>query len=529
MKTLQTRPLIFLFVTLTLGLTLTQVQGQCSGQWTIIRQSNIRPPNISENGIAYFDLRSNSLMFAGSHFQLPNRIEVWRLDGEQWTFVSQAPFPRRFEFFAAYDTNRQALLLFGGNSGQDFWYDELWQFDGSVWSLLHSGPDGPGARSAGAAAFDEDRDRLVIFGGAVPVFPGRVGDTWEWDGATWTQVATSGPQPRHLTRAAYDLRRHEVVLFGGNRLSGGDVLDTWTWNGLKWTQRATNGPFNRTFNEGHLRNTTYDARRGRIVMVSVDNTGNTFPSRQAFDWDGQRWIAGRIIPGANNNQGIPFAYYDELAERVRVLNPSHHWQYTGPLPAPEIDGVAYAPDAALGSRAEFQSDVFAIGTLSFEWSKDGSPLINGGRVSGADTATLVVDPALSEDAGTYQLTVSNECGMGTSELLPMTVFGTPPLAVSPDPLHSGQDATFTGSFLTANEPTYLAYSVRGLGSVFFPPLNITIDLLRPKQIGPVMTTNINGEAQWVLHVPPIGNPVPIWFQVVQFENKTNVVETQIEP
>ena len=71
--------------------------------------------------------------------------------------------------------------------------------------------------------------------------------------------------------------------------------------------------------------------------------------------------------------------------------------------------------------------------------------------------------------------------------------------------------------------------MRGLGSVFFPPLNITIDLLRPKQIGPVMTTDVNGRAQWVLHVPTIGNPVPIWFQVVQFENKTNVVETQIVP
>jgi len=107
--------------------------------------------------------------------------------------------------------------------------------------------------------------------------------------------------------------------------------------------------------------------------------------------------------------------------------------------------------------------------------------------------------------------------------------GIPNLLASPDPLESGQDATFSTTNLTPNQPAYLAYSVRGPGSVFFPPLNITIDLLRPKQIGPAMTTNVNGQAQWTLHVPPSGNPVPVWFQVVQFENKTNVVATQIEP
>lgn len=107
--------------------------------------------------------------------------------------------------------------------------------------------------------------------------------------------------------------------------------------------------------------------------------------------------------------------------------------------------------------------------------------------------------------------------------------GIPNLLASPDPLQSGQDATFSTTNLTPNQPAYLAYSVRGPGSVYFPPLNVTIDLLRPKQIGPAMTTNVNGQAQWTLHVPPIGNPVPVWFQAVQFENKTNVVETQIQP
>ena len=30
-------------------------------------------------------------------------------------------------------------------------------------------------------------------------------------------------------------------------------------------------------------------------------------------------------------------------------------------------------------------------------------------------------------------------------------------------------------------------------------------------------------------MPPLNNPLNIWFQAVQFENKTNVVATSIQP
>lgn len=503
---------------------------QCTGSWSIIRQGGqTYPPDVRHDGAVYFDENANALVYVGMRFQFPNQIQAWRLDGETWTLLATAPFPRRLGWYTAYDTTRRVLLLFAGANGQDY-YNELWQFDGTTWSLLHDGASGaPRARQSGAAVYDKDRDRFLIFGGNALGQPGLVGDTWEWDGSTWTQVATSGPEPRNHTRAAYDERRREVVLFGGTFLNGTDVLDTWIWDGSQWTRRAIDGPFNSTINDGYLRNMAYDARRGRTVLVRRDNTGNVFPSKQAFEWDGQQWIAGRIMQGVNNNQEFAQVYYDSLVQRVRLLNWSNHWQYTGPLPTPEIDGVDYEVDVALGSVAQFHAQIFGVGALTYEWSRNGSPLSNGGRTSGADTATLIIDPVLGEDAGEYRLSVSNQCGTGGSEPLPMSVSGTPPLTANPDPLRSGMDVTFTAEYLTSQQPAYLAYSVRGPGSVYFPPLNVTIDLLRPKQIGPVITTNINGQAQWVLHVPPIGNPVPVWFQAVQFENKTNVVETQIQP
>lgn len=62
-------------------------------------------------------------------------------------------------------------------------------------------------------AYDSLRGRVVLFGGAIT--NGALGDTWEWDGTDWTQMATSGPSRRYGHALAYDSRRQRVVLFGG--------------------------------------------------------------------------------------------------------------------------------------------------------------------------------------------------------------------------------------------------------------------------------------------------------------------------
>ncbi len=158
--------------------------------------------------------------------------------------------------------------------------------------------------------------------------------------------------------------------------------------------------------------------------------------------------------------------------------------------------------------------------------------------TGAELLKLIVSPsengrhfgsAVAIDGTRLIVGAEGDNEQGTNTGAAYLFRGIPNLVASPDPLESSLDATFSTTNLTPGASAYLAYSVRGLGSVYFAPLNVTIDLLHPKQIGPALTTNVNGQAQWTLHVPPIANAVPIWFQVVQFENKTNVVETQIVP
>jgi hypothetical protein len=71
-------------------------------------------------------------------------------------------------------------------------------------------------------AYDPDRQRVVLYGSNSD----PVRDTWEWDGATWTQVNPPGNSPRvDWAAMAYDQARKRQVLFGGVTQSAGQPGD----------------------------------------------------------------------------------------------------------------------------------------------------------------------------------------------------------------------------------------------------------------------------------------------------------------
>jgi len=110
------------------------------------------------------------------------------------------------------------------------------------------------------------------------------------------------------------------------------------------------------------------------------------------------------------------------------------------------------------------------------------------------------------------------------DLAPQTC---PWLTVSPEPLIAGQNGTFTAINMTPDENAYLVYSTVGLGSTFVPPLNITLDIKQPKQAGNTQMADGSGFVEWVLPIPGAAVGRNVWFQVAQFENKTNAVATSV--
>jgi hypothetical protein len=83
-------------------------------------------------------------------------------------------------------------------------------------------------------AYNSDGSRTVLFGGA-DTAGGLFGDTWEWDGTSWTRMATTGVAARQGSLLAYDPNLGVTVLFGGAG-SSGPRNDTWTWDGAIWTE-----------------------------------------------------------------------------------------------------------------------------------------------------------------------------------------------------------------------------------------------------------------------------------------------------
>ncbi len=84
----------------------------------------------------------------------------------------------------------------------------------------------PATRFWHAMAYDEARHRVVLFGGHGNPFAstGLYGDTWEWDGTSWTQLfPANSPPPLGGHVMAYCPARSRVVLFGGGVLCQGSL------------------------------------------------------------------------------------------------------------------------------------------------------------------------------------------------------------------------------------------------------------------------------------------------------------------
>lgn len=64
----------------------------------------------------------------------------------------------------------------------------------------------------------------------------------------------------------------------------------------------------------------------------------------------------------------------------------------------------------VGGTAVFNASINGTAPLIYAWSHAGISLTNGARISGADTANLVISGATLADAGAYSLTVSNADG-----------------------------------------------------------------------------------------------------------------------
>lgn len=67
--------------------------------------------------------------------------------------------------------------------------------------------------------------------------------------------------------------------------------------------------------------------------------------------------------------------------------------------------------------------VYPLGAepMSYQWQLNGSNLVNSSRIEGSQSATLTINPAFGNDAGHYQVIISNSLGSATSAVCNVSV------------------------------------------------------------------------------------------------------------
>lgn len=95
------------------------------------------------------------------------------------------------------------------------------------------------------------------------------------------------------------------------------------------------------------------------------------------------------------------------------------------------------PRLAVGDgQARITAAAAGLEPLQWQWTKDGVPLEDGARYTSANTASLLINQFGVDDAGAYQVVVSNAYGMATSQVVQVRVACVDGASLAPTPPYS---------------------------------------------------------------------------------------------
>jgi len=256
----------------------------------------------NEAAAAYDTHRERAVMFGGfvAGLGVGDPVDdTWEYDGKIWRRANPATSPpARGGHVMAYDAKRRVVVLYGGEAATANLGD-TWEYDGTTW--VNTTNVGPPVCAGAAMAYDAIREEMVLWGcnGVA---------TYVYDGVTWIQRASVGPPPRAYSSLVFHAGRGTVFMTGGSVFDGGTfsfvgVTDTWEWDGAAWTEivgattPTATGP------------AVYDAGANRIVV---------FGGYETLDitsvWDGS-WtdLASATVPPGRMD---PAMAYDAARNKV---------------------------------------------------------------------------------------------------------------------------------------------------------------------------------------------------------------------
>ncbi len=181
-----------------------------------------------------------------------------------------------------------------------------------------------------------------------------------------------------------------------------------------------------------------------------------------WSFNGTNLVNGTHLGGATNSTLTVSNLVAGDAGNYRVVITNFQGSVTSSIAALTV----WLPPAITASPTNFsvlQSNnaaftVTATGTspLNYRWQRGGTNLADGGRISGVTNATLNVTGALTNDAGSYRVIVTNLYGSATSAVATLTVLVPAKIISQPvsQALLAGSAVSFS---VTADGTAPLAY------------------------------------------------------------------------
>lgn len=179
---------------------------------------------------------------------------------------------------------------------------------------------------------------------------------------------------------------------------------------------------------------------GSVVTLSVQASGAV---PLGYQWRRN----GANLPGANGDTLVldPLAVSDTGSYSVQVSNPcgtvTSDVVSVSVLTPPAVVLSPASESACVGDGVTFAVTVSGSGPLAYQWRRDGAP------IAGAATATLLLPSVQLTDVGSYDVEITNPCGMAISAAAVLNVLEAPAFTAGPvdTELCEGEMLTLTAS------------------------------------------------------------------------------------
>lgn len=261
------------------------------GKWQRIFAGGTAPVERDLAAMAYDSRRGVIVLLGGRRSGGIPMLDTWELSTTGWKLLEPKVRPdARYAASLVYDSHRGVCVLIGGIGTDAQRYpegkSEVWEWDGTSWQARGKGP----VVAAAAAAYDEHRRRVVVNGGTNVVrVDGKakvkdVADTWVYDGNQWKTCLFPSDFAVSDHAMVYDADQRSIVLLR-NYIAPGvrELRALLPERHLKWCSwKATRESHNPTARTACA--AAYDRKRREIVVYGGDTQVDEkwVPSRETL-------------------------------------------------------------------------------------------------------------------------------------------------------------------------------------------------------------------------------------------------------